>query len=356
MDTERDRARRADLVRLPSNVRGTNCILPYTRIRACGVLQYALKSWYAGEAVEIFTRAGCRLALTINHPVLTKHGMIPAGQVKQGDYFASNRQGMYRSMTDADIEQAPPMAEEIFDALSLVRTAFTLPATVFDFHGDGKFVQGNINIVRADRTLGRVFNTESSEGLDQRFFSFPLFEKPLLSCGCAHEALSHAGATPFGCLVCRTNHPLSVLWPGERLPHLAGISARDSSFFRAAPSIIGSSGVASDFYPGMAQSMDYDLSADIETLSERQYRFAQLVATDEIVDIKRFHYRGPVYDFETSTGLIIADSCFISNCGNCQYFDKARDYCDHPALCMRVTERMCCIFWDAPGTRRVAAS
>lgn len=36
------------------------------------------------------------------------------------------------------------------------------------------------------------------------------------------------------------------------------------------------------------------------------------------------------------------------NCANCQYF-KA-NYCNHPQVKLEVTAKMCCNFWDKPGT------
>lgn len=42
--------------------------------------------------------------------------------------------------------------------------------------------------------------------------------------------------------------------------------------------------------------------------------FPGKVLTDEIVEIERFHYEGSVYDFETTTGYIIAEKLIVSNC------------------------------------------
>lgn len=47
-----------------------------------------------------------------------------------------------------------------------------------------------------------------------------------------------------------------------------------------------------------------------------------------------------------------------TNCSNCQFVhitdDKAgQGYCRHPKVDQPVTARMCCIYWDAPGTERI---
>jgi hypothetical protein len=40
-----------------------------------------------------------------------------------------------------------------------------------------------------------------------------------------------------------------------------------------------------------------------------------------------------------------------TNCGNCEYFDDGT--CQHPKMeKAKVTNRMCCIYWDNPGAKR----
>lgn len=42
-----------------------------------------------------------------------------------------------------------------------------------------------------------------------------------------------------------------------------------------------------------------------------------------------------------------------TNCGNCRFVDD--DRCDNPKVNQRLKDgpkRMCCIYWDAPGTKR----
>jgi hypothetical protein len=45
-----------------------------------------------------------------------------------------------------------------------------------------------------------------------------------------------------------------------------------------------------------------------------------------------------------------------ARCTNCAYYRKVREpnygYCFHPKVSQEVNERMCCSFWDAPGTVR----
>jgi hypothetical protein len=41
-----------------------------------------------------------------------------------------------------------------------------------------------------------------------------------------------------------------------------------------------------------------------------------------------------------------------TNCGNCQFVDLKTKFCNHEKVLQTVSPRMCCIFWNAPGTKR----
>ncbi len=56
--------------------------------------------------------------------------------------------------------------------------------------------------------------------------------------------------------------------------------------------------------------------------------------------------------------IILPDNVQGTNCSNCRFVnisDKAtgQGYCRHPQVDQPVSARMCCIYWDAPGTQRV---
>ena len=41
-----------------------------------------------------------------------------------------------------------------------------------------------------------------------------------------------------------------------------------------------------------------------------------------------------------------------TNCGNCQFFDKEKAFCNNEKVNQAVTSRMCCALWNAPGVKR----
>lgn len=53
---------------------------------------------------------------------------------------------------------------------------------------------------------------------------------------------------------------------------------------------------------------------------------------------------------EHSDLITLPDGIEGTNCGNCEYVRET--YCVHPEVDQEVSPRMCCKYWDAPGTHR----
>lgn len=52
--------------------------------------------------------------------------------------------------------------------------------------------------------------------------------------------------------------------------------------------------------------------------------------------------------------IVLPPTISGTNCGNCLHFKDG--YCTHPDIRLPVTERNCCILWDAEGVGRVAGN
>lgn len=141
---------------------GYQCVLPGTRVS--GDFKVGLKAIYAGKAIEIITAEGIRLAVTANHPVLTSSGWMPAKDIKEGDNLLSYKTGEERRV-DAlaisrserfsrvvDNQDAPPLAEDVFDALSTQRLG-TLPRSTFNLYGDALSLKSEVYVAGADGEL-----------------------------------------------------------------------------------------------------------------------------------------------------------------------------------------------------------
>lgn len=135
---------------------GFRCLLPGTMVQ--GDFRIGLKSWYSGKAIEMITRSGVRLAVTANHPVLTKDGFIAAQHIKCGDKILSNsnivKSGFKRIINN---DHTPASVEDVFDALSL-QALGVAEISPLDFHGDAQFGKGYVDVAGSDGVLTEGFS------------------------------------------------------------------------------------------------------------------------------------------------------------------------------------------------------
>ncbi len=157
-----------------------NCFLPGTMVQ--GRFNVGLKSWYSGEVVEIVTRQGNRLTVTANHPILTANGFVAAHLLCKGDDVLSygdgiensTRNRLYsatgRNLKCRSKNNGPAAIEKVFDSLANLGSIGSFPLASHDFHGDAKFVVGNVQVVGTDRLL--LDNVKAKRSNSIRDFGF----------------------------------------------------------------------------------------------------------------------------------------------------------------------------------------
>jgi hypothetical protein len=134
------------------------CVLPGSWVQ--GRIKGASKSNYSGECVEIITRSGESLSLTINHPVLTEDGFVAAGRIKEGNNLVRYCGKPNLATANHNHKNAPLLIEQVFDAISQIGSATRRKRrSKFDFYGDGKFIKGDIQIVNIDSALLHAANS-----------------------------------------------------------------------------------------------------------------------------------------------------------------------------------------------------
>ncbi len=286
----------------PENI--INCILPDNSIRVSGLLA-ASRASYEGTALELITEKGNRITITPNHPILTDRGFVFAQQLRPDDNLICDnfQEGMVR--VNKNITNIPTTIEQIFSSLnSLLAHSKSVGSTVFDFHGDGRFIDGDINIVVVNRKLGGAFESPlfkpacNDSLCDMNILPGSLFgNSPLdtFSRSAFHASDSSVSSGSAGSALLRSHE-------GHR--HnigLADISRFDTSFDKT----------PSDYSPIYS-----DLS--------RQFllRFASLITTDKVVDIRDFNYSGHVYDLQSLLGLYTCNGIFVKNCRCVEQFSK----------------------------------
>jgi hypothetical protein len=133
------------------------CVMPGTEVVPYGEVEEIVRARYSGPChrLTVATDSGLHtLAIGPNHPVLTGDGWKAAHLVAEGDQL------VYDTWLDhpenvgleADLEQVPAI-EDLFGALSTVGGTSLVPATSDDLHGDARFTDGEIEVVRSARRL-----------------------------------------------------------------------------------------------------------------------------------------------------------------------------------------------------------
>lgn len=294
-----------------------NCFLPGTVIE--GRVSAAAKSVYRGQAVEIEYGSGGKLRVTYNHPVLTEHGFVPAGLLQEGDKLfhcerdiddAANAGRRFVSAgLEPNEEYQPTRIEQIFQSLVAVGSTHHRRREPGDFHGDGHFLDGDIDVVSPDWELLAALEACGGDRFGER--SLELADQTLI-----HESPGRAAA-PFG-FGRRTTLP-GFPRGGTLPPHLSGILLDGGPFecFRF--------GSASRFDASLAEHAVDGSSGYAERLGQTKdgrslaVQFQQAcrsgaIVREAIAIVRHFEYSGEVFDVQSPQGWIMADGTVCSNC------------------------------------------
>lgn len=301
------------------------------------------KSLYDGQAIEITTAYGAKLTITANHPVATQKGMVPADQITELDYLISD--GVNVGDFANDIDNSIPTIEDVFQTLAIRNGIWTLGApNPLDFHGDGQFMKGKVNIVFAD---GVLMNQGNSFGRHDRK------EKSFVSGNCGDMSspdLVSPGVlvhlSPLDQLSLRTaprrDARIKKLFVktkrnaffGTRHSHTTtakptGFSNRVQGLSSQIPlNEIGRGmlrlGQRNRFRfcpesdPSLFQPSGNGLPFDAEFTAKLLGRHAGKIGFDKIISVKRFHLKAPVYSVDCGIGYYMGSESRVNVLqGNC---------------------------------------
>ena len=324
------------------------CFLPGQRIR--GVIDGAMRAQYQGQAVEITLQSGCTLRLTVNHPVVTDHGLVPAGTIQPGWKCRTNPR--YVARAAGDHENDMPTVEEAFDLVAQLGAVGRRDVGRDDFHGDGQACHGEIEVVGSYGVLRNAGDAQPLQHAIDR--TFPHGEaggglpRPGLSLH-AREAGRLAGeqsgrgevsgsglprtrrgvhAPPLGALCLGLPAQLDV-WGqqatdcgagdaqafGERidgLPLAVVHSEGGGINWREMQALACGEGAHSDTC--LLEAYPEGLRLNPRFLREGAEGDALPVAPDEVREVRVFQYSGHVYDFRSPVGWILCNGAAVSNC------------------------------------------
>jgi len=256
---------------------------------------------YEGTFAKIITRSGAELTLTPNHPVVTSKGLVAAGMLKPGDQVACYRAksntlfvdpgvGKDRSAGD-QVDDKPSLIKDVFEALAAVSKVEVVGSVVGDFYGDGKSIDSDICIVRADGELLKHFEVAGSEKVGHGV--------PALS---EQDCL----AFEFG-----NGPPGKRFWRVRRIPpSIPSLSKKllgdDTSVWRISPSGSLSVGVAADFDSSLLDSRTEDGPGITGFLRQALEGYPGNVTFDDVVEVRYFEASHFVYDLQSEFGTVMA--------------------------------------------------
>lgn len=338
-----------------------NCFTP--DVSVSGNFTAGAKAFYRGKVTEIVTKSGRRITLTPNHPVFTNAGLIPASQVNRGHKLVTD--DVYRKANSArncdNANNTPALAEDVFKTFSL-RGSHTSPLKKFtsverrlastnDFHGDGEFVDGNIEIIRSnisllndgvllvDKPRKRNFVRMDSplsfkHGLCSLALCLPgvLLSSPGGFHGVGH-LFDRLTTLPFvsldsGVGRIAKNDPMLPQTFHDRSGRAVKFASQSlSTFSRQVASSeqlnrrqdkaevsVSSLGGGLQNYSTTGKSLFDNTSVASKFAGHTSEALARRIASDEVISVRQIDFAGHVYDFTEANGCIIANGVLVSNC------------------------------------------
>lgn len=334
---------------------GFNCFLPGTTVR--GAFELGLKSRYTGEAIEITAGTGDRLAVTANHPVLTRRGWLPAHQIKEGDYLLAYSGVVNPLLARVFNNQYPPApVEDVFEALRADGFGIA-DIAAFQFHGDTHLRESEVHVAGRNAHLIARMQTAGVHGIKQFHLvgAGARFPGQLAGDGAAQPDVLHGAffTQNTAHVAARTTNSLchATLAAAKHLAvFLKDAFTQGARLFtrripRGGQLALRAAGSGFDGEPldGLRfaltapcntmrqQTLADNLTADTVALGETVFTLPGNIGFDDavyhrirqevagfaetaVVGVRRFHYSGHAYDFQTKNGLIVAGNIVVHNC------------------------------------------
>lgn len=130
-----------------------NCLAGDTQVLTRSPISNVYKRAYEGAAINIRTKAGRAITITPNHPILTRAGWKPAGEINAGDQLACIVEPKILHNHEEDCVEAK--FSDLFASVDVTVDPVLVtdrPTTTKDFHGDG--TNGEVRIVNVDGLSG----------------------------------------------------------------------------------------------------------------------------------------------------------------------------------------------------------
>lgn len=253
----------------------------------------ASQRFYAGELVAVRTASGKELSFTPNHPILTPGGWVAGGLLAVGRYVVSSALGQDAyAPRHVDNDHGPSPIEEVAESFRVITAE--MPASAEDFHGDG--VGSEVYVVRTGGLLRDDLDVALAEPPAQKFLCRRHSELPRLARHGPTNAHIDRVLLPSAGILGGRSVLAALLDSPARRQQTVRLSVRAPDHSR-----IGKG--AADRVSRYAVPQREDL-----------LRYTGEVIADELVEVRRYPFRGHVYNLQTTTGWYIANRIITHNC------------------------------------------
>lgn len=276
-----------------------NCLLPGTMVIPAGQILAGFRASYRGPVFRIITASGDKLTVPSNHQFLTDRGFKRAAMLRNGDNFIKARL-RNPGPANPDDDRQPAAIEDIIETLAVApgSTTAMMPTAPEYFHGDGFFLESDIEIIAAKGKLMNRKEPSLAECLGYEIFKGRIAGPSHLS------APSDLDSVLFGL----------VLAADGRM-----------GLFNDSLTINGIRYLGPHQKPGLASGPEHNSSvtqssgdrgpADIIRLRDLLERFPGFVTTDQIISIEQDFYIGHIFNLQTETTVYMTGEGIVnSNC------------------------------------------
>jgi len=328
-----------------------NCLLGETPILAADIRRTFVAN-YSGPIVRLITEHGY-ITVTANHLLLTPLGFAKASSLRQGDQVIYYGRFQGPILGDPNDYERPAAIEDVITSLakSSCMTTGCVPVAAEYLHGDGTFMDGNIDVKSANgfllsnraSTISEQFRNTSFTWIDTELPGFSgssdlasvlvaLRDATDGGVGSRGESLAFRGRP----MRSRDNLRFALSSQRDSRLHKAAMNHRTTDAERFGERQFGFASLvacddagninrnrsvqrngflaASERYAKFLHTSFGGVAADTNRLRKALKRFARLVTLLPITRVELLHWDGPVYDIETSQSLYLANGLVSSNC------------------------------------------
>jgi hypothetical protein len=328
------------------------CVAPDTDVEILGGALAGYRRLYRGPLVDLLTVRGKKLSVTPNHPILTDHGWVAAGLLKKGDHVVSRSRSNASMALNLDEVHS---AQDVYAALEVAAAlidpspgsiSYSISPLAVDFHGDGAYTEGEVELVSTELGLTSVVDPAVVKQIGEDIFTPRVSSHdPLLTQSSTQRCVSDPEFSGE-CRAVVATHVSGdqVSWDVDpsSLSIIAHISQETSSDESALQGVEGDiclggecrgsfpvdvsvdddlrdfvldwSAASSQNDPPLDEACLEGLLRDSGLVDERGHSLAGDVSLDEIVDVRDRLWSGHVYNFSTTVGAYIAGGIVTHNC------------------------------------------